>query len=207
MRIVAISDTHAKHRAIPEVPDGDVLVHAGDLTSVGEIEHVFDFNAWLGELPHPHKIVIAGNHDFPFERAPASVEPLLTNCVYLRDSAVVVEGMTFYGSPWQPAFMDWAFNLERGEELRRKWSLIPEGTDVLVTHGPPAGHGDETVRGDAAGCEDLMDAVLRVRPRLHVFGHIHEGAGVTEQAGIRFANASSVTERYEPTNAAIVVDL
>ena len=207
MRIVAISDTHARHRAIPDVPAGDVLVHAGDLTSVGKPEHVQEFNTWLGELPHPHKVVIAGNHDFPFERAPASVEPLLTNCVYLRDSAIVIEGVTFYGSPWQPAFMDWAFNPERGEELRKKWELIPDGTDVLITHGPPAGHGDTTTRGACVGCVDLMEAVLRVKPRLHIFGHIHEGAGVTEADGTRFANASSVTERYEPTNPAIVIDL
>lgn len=207
MRIVAISDTHARHRAIPEVPEGDVLVHAGDMTSVGEPEHVIEFNAWLGELPHAHKIVIAGNHDFPFERAPASVEPLLTNCVYLRDSAVVIEGMTFYGSPWQPAFMDWAFNLERGSELRAKWDLIPDGTDVLVTHGPPAGHGDTTVRGEAVGCADLMDAVRRVRPKVHIFGHIHEGAGETEEDGTRFVNASSVTDRYKPSNPAIVIDI
>jgi len=207
MRIVAISDTHARHRAIPAVPDGDVLVHAGDMTSVGEPEHVQDLNAWFGELPHPTKIIIAGNHDFPFERAPASVEPFLSNCIYLRDSAVVVDGLTFYGSPWQPAFMDWAFNLERGPELREKWDFIPDGTDVLITHGPPAGHCDMTTGGQAVGCADLMDAVRRVKPRLHVFGHIHEGAGVTEEGGTTFVNASSVTDRYKPTNPAIVIDL
>jgi len=207
VRIVAISDTHAQHRAIPDVPAGDVLVHAGDMTSVGKPEHVKEFNAWLGDLPHAHKVVIAGNHDFPFERAPASVEPLLTNCVYLRDSSVVIEGVTFYGSPWQPAFMDWAFNLERGDALRAKWDLIPEGTDVLITHGPPAGHGDMTTRGIGVGCADLMNAVLRVRPKIHIFGHIHEGAGLTEAGGTTFINASSVTERYEPVNSAIVVDL
>ncbi|MCD4691221.1 hypothetical protein K8S17_07150 [bacterium] len=119
----------------------------------------------------------------------------------------MVGGVTFYGSPWQPSFMDWAFNLERGPELRAKWDLIPDGVDVLITHGPPADHGDMTVRGPAVGCVDLLDAVRRTRPRLHIFGHIHEGAGVTESDGITFANASSVTARYEPVNPAVVVDL
>ena len=95
-------------------------------------------------MPHPDKIVIAGNHDFCFERDPRHCVRLLTNAVYLQDSAVVVRGLKFCGSPWQPWFCDWAFNLRRGQPLREKWDLIPSDTDVLITHGPPQGINDFT---------------------------------------------------------------
>ena len=134
------------------------------------------------------------------------VDPVswLSNATYLMDEAVTVEGIRFWGSPWQPWFFDWAFNLQRGAEIRAKWDLIPLQTDVLVTHGPPVGHGDLTSRGDAAGCEDLMEVVRHVRPRLHIFGHIHEGYGVTEEDGIAFFNASSCNLGDNPVNPPLV---
>ena len=108
----------------------------------------------------------------------------------------------------EPAFNDWAFNLPRGEPLREKWALIPAGTDVLVTHGPPRGHGDRVAfGGEHVGCEDLLSAVERLAPRLHVFGHIHEGAGVTRNAATTFVNAASCDLFYEPTQPPILFDL
>ena len=112
-----------------------------------------------------------------------------------------------WGSPWQPWFYDWAFNLQRGPEIRAKWDRIPAGVDVLVTHGPPAGILDRVVDGRSVGCADLLDAVRRVRPLLHVFGHIHEAYGEVERDGTRFVNASTCTVRYAPVNAPVVVDL
>ena len=106
--IVAISDTHGQHRSL-DIPDGDILIHAGDLTNGGEIDQVEDFNNFLGTLPHQDKVVIAGNHDFCFERQPKRSEALLTNCIYLKDREATVQGIRFYGSPWQPWFYDWAF--------------------------------------------------------------------------------------------------
>src|SRR6185369_13852794 len=103
------------------------------------------FDAWLGTLPHREKVVIAGNHDFLFEQRPAEARALITNAVYLEDEAYEAGGLKIWGSPWQPWFFDWAFNLRRGEALARKWALIPPGTDLLVTHGPPMGIGDEVV--------------------------------------------------------------
>jgi len=201
--IVAISDTHGLHEAL-EVPPGDILVHAGDITNMGEIEGVATFNEWLGSLPHSHKIVIAGNHDFCFERNREASEPLLTNCIYLHDTAVTVMGIRFWGSPWQPWFCDWAFNLQRGEEIRQKWNLIPDDTDVLITHGPPHGHGDRTDSGDLVGCRDLLEAVERIRPRLHVFGHIHEGYGVSSNDHTTMVNASNCDFSYEPVNPPVI---
>ena len=206
VRLICLSDTHGLHDKIV-VPDGDILIHAGDLTSMGTPDQVRSFDRFLAKLPHRHKIVIAGNHDFIFEREPARARALLHGCTYLEDEATEAAGLRFYGSPWQPWFFDWAFNLPRGEALAKKWAAIPAGTDVLVTHGPPLGHGDVNTGGEAVGCADLAAAVARVRPRVHVFGHIHEGYGVTEVHGTRMINASICDVGYRPVNAPVVVDL
>ena len=205
MRIVCLSDTHGFHVGL-DVPDGDLLLHAGDATKHGSLEEVAAFNGFLGTLPHPHKVVIAGNHDWAFEKEPVLARDLITNACYLEDEEAVVAGVRIWGSPWQPWFYDWAFNLERGPALREKWDLIPTGTDVLLTHGPPLGHGDRTTSGHPEGCADLLEAIRRVRPRLHVFGHIHEGYGQTREGDTLCVNASTCTVAYRPTNPPVVVD-
>ncbi len=194
------------HRRV-RVPDGDVVIHAGDFCGQGTREQVRDLAGFFQALPHRHKVVIPGNHDRCLE-LDLELGPLMfKGCHYLLDSGVTIEGLRFWGSPWQPWFMDWAFNLPRGAALRERWALIPEGTDVLITHGPPFGVLDWTARGERVGCEELLAAVQRVKPKLHVFGHIHEGYGEHEQDGTRFVNASICTEAYKPTNAPIVVDV
>jgi predicted phosphodiesterase len=206
MRIVCLSDTHDLHRDL-DVPEGDLLLHAGDSTMLGTPQQIESFDAWLATQPHRHKVVIAGNHDWGFQRTPARARGLLRHATYLEDEAVTVDGLRIWGSPWQPWFYDWAFNLQRGAEIAAKWALIPAGIDVLVTHGPPLGILDRTSRGDEAGCADLLAAVQRVRPRLHVFGHIHEAYGTVLRDGTRFVNASNCTERYRPVQKPIVVDV
>jgi hypothetical protein len=190
MRIVCISDTHARHH-LTVVPDGDILEHAGDITRHGSLEDVESFDRWLGTLPHRHKVVICGNHDFCFQEQPQRARALLTNAIYLEDSGCEIEGLAFYGSPWQPWFGGWAFNLPRGEELARVWARIPDRVDVLITHGPPEGILDRTSRGDSAGCRDLYLRVMAVKPRLHVFGHIPEAAGRVDIDDTIFVNAST----------------
>ena len=180
------------------MPDGDLLVHAGDLTRKGELDTLEDLDRWLGGLPHRHKVVICGNHDFCFQEKPAEARRRITNAVYLEDGAATLGGLTVYGSPWQPWFGGWAFNLHPGPELAAVWAKVPAGTDVLITHGPPAGVLDRTFRGDLVGCRDLFDRVMEVRPRLHVFGHIHEAAGRLDIDGITFVNASVYAERGGP---------
>jgi predicted phosphohydrolase len=206
MRIVCLSDTHDLHDQL-QVPDGDLLLHAGDATMRGSEAQIRAFDRWLATLPHRHKVVIAGNHDWAFERTPAAARSWLRAATYLEDSEVTVDGVRIWGSPWQPWFYDWAFNLERGPAIAAKWDRIPAGIDVLVTHGPPAGILDRTDQGDAVGCADLLAAVRRVRPKLHVFGHIHEAYGTLEQDGVRFVNASNCSVRYRPVQPPIVVDL
>jgi len=205
MRLVLLSDTHDLHDRIV-VPDGDVLIHAGDSTGRGTPEQLAEFAAFFRAQPHAHKIVIAGNHDFGLERQPGLGAELFGDA-YLCDAEANVAGLRIWGSPWQPWFYDWAFNLRRGAPLREKWALIPEGIDVLVTHGPPHGILDRTIRGDPVGCEELRLAVERVRPRLHVFGHIHEAYGTMHDGTTLFVNASTCTLVYSPDNEPVVVDL
>jgi Icc-related predicted phosphoesterase len=206
MRCVVLSDTHGLHDHV-DVPDGDVLIHAGDLTNRGDLEDVARFDAFLAGLPHRHKIVVAGNHDFCFENRRQEARQLLRHAVYLEDEALTLDGVRFWGSPWQPWFYDWAFNLERGPEIRAKWDLIPAGTDVLITHGPPLGHGDLTSRGERAGCADLFDRVGELRPKYHLFGHIHEGYGVTRDGDTTFVNASICDLGYRPVQAPVVIEV
>lgn len=211
-RIVAISDTHSRHQNFGPLPDGDILIHAGDATVQGKFDEVIEFNRWFGTLPYKHKIFVAGNHDFLFEKSPEMGRALMSNVTYLQDSFTIVEGLKIYGSPWQPRFYDWAFNLDRGQDIARKWAMIPEDTDVLVTHGPPHGILDMvsdrwTGRAEAVGCEELLPVVQRIRPRVHIFGHIHASYGQLVQDGIRFVNASSCDESYKIAYAPIVIDL
>lgn len=214
MRIIALSDTH-NHHAQLAVPDGDVLVHAGDFTGIGTAAQVEDFANWWEAQPHRDKVLVAGNHDFLFEQARPEDEATLARMrdgidrsVYLQDAGVEIGGVTFYGSPWQPWFHDWAFNLPRGVALDEKWQQIPEGIDVLVTHGPPHGVLDTALDGRSCGCEELLRHVReRVRPRVHVFGHIHEGYGAVELDGARFFNAAVCDVRNRPVNPITVIDL
>ena len=207
MQIVAISDTHGSHREL-KLPKGDMLIHAGDMC-VGrhfETKTVSDFNNWMGEQDFEYKICIAGNHDYPFEEQGREAQALMTKCIYLEDDFVIFGGLKIYGSPWQPRFNDWAFNLNRGAEIKRKWDLITDDVDVLITHGPPYMTLDMSKGGDYCGCQDLLDAIARVKPKLHIFGHIHEGYGIVE-GPTTFINASSLDADYELTNDPIVVDV
>lgn len=206
MRFVALSDTHGFHPRI-EVPDGDVLLHAGDCTNQGRLHELEDFNRFLEGLPHTHKVVIAGNHDFCFERQPEESAQILTAATYLLDGAVEIEGIKIYGSPWQPEFFDWAFNLPRGPELARKWAAIPGDTDILMTHGPPQGILDETSAGDAVGCADLLERLADLSVKVHLFGHIHEGYGEEVRGGTRYLNASILDHIKRRLNRPWVFDL
>ena len=210
MKLVCISDTHSLHRRIPNVPDGDVLIHAGDCLGAGTLDNVLDLNDWLGSLPHEHKIVIAGNHDWVFQETPSLARETLTNATYLEDSGVEIGGLHFWGSPWTPTFMDWAFMRDRGQPLHEKWRLIPDKTDVLITHGPPKNIGDEVSLGFRcfnAGCIDLLHRIDQLSLKAHVCGHIHEGYGEYMRGASRLVNASTCTERYEPTNTPLVLDI
>jgi len=192
LRFVMFADTHTDHKGLI-VPDGDILIFAGDMCSYGHRKEARKFIRWFEDLPHAHKIIIAGNHDCPFEEYPDFAETYIHSAIYLQDSSTTIEGIKFYGSPWQPEFMEWSFNLPRGKALKEKWDMIPNATDVLITHGPPADTLD-SVRGDniPLGCVDLKHALERVRPDLHVFGHIHSAYGIRRRWNTTYVNCSLV---------------
>jgi len=202
--IVCISDTHGLHRKMTEpVPEGDILLYSGDLTNNGELFQLKDFNDWIGDLPHQHKLVIVGNHDRSFEDfRRAEARSLLTKCTYLEDQEVIIDGIKFYGSPWQPWFYDWAFNKQRGPDIKKYWDAIPEDVDVLITHGPVMGILDEVERppGEHVGCQDLKNRVAELKNlQLHVCGHIHCANGKKKVGNVTYINASICTEQYNPT--------
>lgn len=210
IRFVCISDTHSAHDQLTEhLPPGDVLLHAGDFTLRGDREEIKRFAQWIGKLPYVRKIVIAGNHDLPFDAefceetskdAQSDAETLLAKeggdtVTYLRDSEVEIYGVRIYGSPWQPEFGNWAFMRRRGQALAEKWAAIPSGVDVLMVHGPPLGRGDACKSGNRAGCADLLKTIQsRVKPVFFVSGHIHESAGISFDGTTHYINAASVDE-------------
>jgi predicted phosphohydrolase len=206
MRIVALSDTHGMHELV-QVPGGDLLIFAGDCSSQGREPEIQAFLQWFAAQPHPHKVMIAGNHDFLFEKNPDKALAMIPPGIhYLNDSGLTIEGLKIWGSPISPRFFNWAFNRERGEAIARHWRLIPDETDILITHGPPAGILDRTVRGHETGCKDLLQHIKRVRPELHIFGHIHEEYGIIRKDGTCFVNASNADVRYRIRNAPIVIE-
>lgn len=203
-RIVAIADTHLYHDDLPALPDGDILIHAGDLLQRGDLDELERGFEWLERLPHQHKILVAGNHDVCFEKTPERARAMIPEgIIYLQDEETTLLGLRIYGSPWQPAYNEWGFNLPRGEQLAEKWALIPSGIDILVTHGPPKGYGDREFVPGRGGCEDLLAALDRVRPRLHLYGHIHHAGGCWARAGSVLANVTT----WESERPASVFDI
>ncbi|MBI3408266.1 MAG: metallophosphatase domain-containing protein [Planctomycetes bacterium] len=211
-KIVAVSDLHGY---LPDnVPPCDLLLLAGDLTPVENHDPVFqaswlqqEFRRWLEKQPARKIIGIAGNHDFVFERMPFLV-PRDLPWTYLQDSGTQWEGIKIWGTPWQPWFFDWAFNGDP-ERLKRQWSLIPDDTDLLVVHGPPRGYGDGVPeRGGLrpAGCPHLLERIRAVRPRLVVFGHIHEGRGQWQLGPTTLANVTLLDAAYRPVHEPWVFD-
>jgi Icc-related predicted phosphoesterase len=187
--IVLLADTHQLHREV-EVPDGDILIHAGDFTMFSQsMNAITDFNTWLGELPHRHKILTFGNHEFFAEMDP-SKRSMLTNAVVLINEGTEIEGLRIWGSPVTPLYGG-AFGRSSAEDRRQLYAQIPEDTDILVTHGPPFGILDSAPHsGLHSGCRELLDAVTRVRPKLHVFGHVHGAHGILRNNPTTFVNAA-----------------
>ena len=223
MKITFISDTHNKHNQVTSsLPGGDLLVHTGDISSMGYQHEIQQFLKWFNKLDnYTHKIFIAGNHDWGFQNNVEKVKDLLTdyqNVDYLEDDWIIVgdndphdvnvKTAKIYGSPWQPEFYNWAFNLPRnGEELKAKWDMIPMDTDILLTHGPAWGHLDTIVgQTENLGCELLSQRIEAIRPKIHVCGHIHTGYGYKFDGQTHFFNASVLNERYDFTQKPMTVD-
>ena len=208
--ITCISDTHTFHGKLGFLDAGDILIHAGDVSSQGHPQDYAKFAYWFGEQDFEHKVVIAGNHDITLETHPAATEHFFDKVHYLMESSVEVAGLQVYGTPWSPWFHGdiWSFNVHLGEDARARWACIPEDTDILVVHGPPYGYGDRCYDGREVGCPDLLKRIEEIQPKLVVSGHIHEGYGVYETPwGTKIVNASVLDQNYRLSNAPIRVEL
>ena len=220
MVITFISDTHTKHRYCEDdLPGGDLLIHAGDIMNSGYDENdIWEFLEWFNKREqYKGHVFIAGNHDRYFENKPNETKNILREypyLTYLQDNSLLYvnedtnDACSIYGSPHQPEFHKWAFNLPRnGEELQNKWNNIPKDIDILITHGPAWGHLDIVPYGYlSVGCELLRECVDVIKPKIHVFGHVHSGYGYKFHNGTHFFNASVLDERYSYSNKPITID-
>lgn len=202
MKITFISDTHNKHKQITHaLVGGDVLIHAGDLSSMGYEHEIAEFCHWFDEIDnYDHKIFIAGNHDWGFQTNVENAMEIVNSyktITYLQDDWVEIDGVKIYGSPWQPRFYDWAFNADRGADIQQHWNKIPLDTDILITHGPAYGFVDRVIgRDEYLGCSDLQVTIQDIKPKIHVCGHIHTGYGYMNNEHTHFFNAAVLNESY-----------
>jgi len=221
MKIIAISDTHEQEKNIV-LPEGDMLIHAGDWTYKGSAYAVDNFFSWFSSQPHKFKVCIAGNHELSLDPNHYNRNNILKiikkytdadpNLHYLEDSGVNIEGINIYGSPASPWFHSWAWNYHRGEAIAEVWKKIPSSTNLLITHGPIMNVLDGAPRGidsvEHVGCKDLADRIVELPElKVHVFGHIHAGYGIQQIANVKFVNASCCTEKYEPINPPLVIEV
>lgn len=213
MIIDCISDLHGSY---PKLDGGDLLIVAGDLTARDEPKQHMDFLWWLADQDYRKVVLIAGNHDRFYQKHLNKIEFATYGVTYLQDSGCDFDGLKIYGSPWTPEFRNWHFMLPRGSyDLMQKWDLIPSDTDILITHGPSYGLLDSVcdmpTKYDRVGCELLREAVERIKPKLHVFGHIHHSYGqmVLKHEGPNtiLVNAAHCDEDYKPVNMPIRIEL
>lgn len=215
MRIIAIADQHG---FLPDIPACDLLLIAGDVCPVSDhtlpaqLQFLAEpFRRWLDAVPATHVVATWGNHDFIGQESPDLVPRMRWNM--LVDRAITIGGYRIYGTPWQPVFMDWAFNLTE-PQLEKKWSMIDPKTEILVCHGPPRGYGDNALRSnrpdELVGSPSLLKRIEQVRPHLVVYGHIHNGRGRWELPGepaVTLANVAVLNERYNLVQSPMVFDL
>ena len=216
MKALIISDTHGMHkyweRLFPMPDNIDMIIHGGDLTNVGAIHEMNHFMYWFKNLDIEHKIMIAGNHDLGLDNynryAMLDMIQGIDGLHYLEDSGVEIEGIKFWGSPVTPPFMNWSF-MREPEDIVNHWDMTPNDTDILITHGPAQGILDWVDYGGqgSVGCPELLEAIERVKPKYHIFGHIHEMYGIREVGETTHICASILDGRYHPTRPGHIIEL
>jgi len=216
-KVVFVSDTHGYHRDEHLIiPDGDLLIHCGDLTMGGEHSVMFDCNTWFGELQDQFQdiVVIGGNHDINLGNGDMLGFKLFTNAIYLESSSVKINDRIIWGcadTPWQHEYIANYFTFGKTRD-KMGWKGMPKDADILVTHCPPYGFGDLLSEHSSdpnvnIGDRKLLDLIMKYKPTINSFGHIHEGYGVYEEKDTTFINASVVDERYNIKNEPVVMYL
>lgn len=216
LKIVSISDTHEKHRQLI-IPECDILIHSGDCTNRGSLLKLYDFCTWIAQQPARHKVLVYGNHELGFssgsKRQEAVDTPKQFGINYLENSEIVIDGIKIYGSPITPFYFDWEWNVNRGSEIAKVWSQIPNDTNILITHGPPHGildlvEEDFCETDQHQGCEELRKKVDQLSNlKLHVFGHLHGNNQLIELNNKIFINAAMVDDKHRIIREPVVIDL
>ncbi len=206
MKFVTISDTHGKHRGLT-LPEGDVIIHSGDFCHYGSDDDMHDFLKWYKELEFEIKILIGGNHDFFAAEQSERFKGILPEGItYLNDSGTTIKGINVWGSPVQPDLIGWAFGKERGAEMKIHWDLIPDNTDILITHTPPFGILDKSRSGKPIGCEELSKKLKDLQVKYHIFGHVHASYGEYKDEKTQFINASNINSAKGLVNEPITFE-
>ncbi len=206
MKIICISDTHNRYQELDDkIPDGDILIHAGDLVNHGTVEEIQQFVNWYSKLPHRYKIFVGGNHDGALEHSRELIQ-IPKNLIYLENELVEIEGLRIWGSPVSPPYRSFGFMWDE-ERRYANYQLIPDNCDIIINHSPPFGILDKVEEGKHVGCEILAKRLSELNPQLVVFGHIHEGYGQLKLGNTTYVNASIMTRRYQATNLPICIEL
>jgi len=181
MKVWHISDTHCNQDQLV-IPSGiDMVIHSGDASNYRDTcrneSELRSFIDWFAALPIPTKIFVPGNHDTSLEKGLVTrdlIEGLGIRLLINEETSV--DGLRIWGSPFTPRYGDWSYMKDRGT-INRIWDNIPEGLDILVTHGPPYGVLDATYdhhnKVALVGCSALRKRVTKVTPRFMLFGHVH----------------------------------
>lgn len=214
LKIVAISDVHCRWNKLI-IPKCDILISSGDYSYHGEKHVVKDFHTWLNKQPAEHIISVQGNHETwvekNFEEAKTVATEACPRVHFMDEGLVEIEGLKIWCSAITPWFYSWAWNRHRGPNIEKHWALIPDDTDILITHGPPKDilDGvpwiDGTIK-ETVGCEELRDRIAKVHPAIHIFGHIHHGHGEHHEKYTSYYNASICDEQYKPINPITVIE-
>jgi Icc-related predicted phosphoesterase len=203
MKIICISDTHNLHEELI-LPEGDCIIHAGDFTEAGTKKESLNFLEWYSKTPYKHKILIAGNHDFYFEKKAHKIHEIIPASIhYLQDSGITLENINFWGSPYVPGDSSWAFTKDRGKQMSRHWEKIPVNTNILITHSPPFGILDELDNKTLVGCKNLRGKLTELKISHHIFGHIHNDYGRVKTGSTEFMNSSSLDTSHRIINQPI----
>ena len=212
MRLIAMSDTHGRHADL-KVPDGDLLIHAGDFCTRGNVYEYWDFLGWFRRLPHKHKLVVPGNHDIYVEKHESLCKTELHPARLCSFDEVNILGLKIVCNSWTNEIYPnspWSYTHARGAGFHI-WNNQPK-CDILVTHGPPLGILDSVLNYEEdeepnVGDGHLLQYVLENSPKVHIFGHIHESAGQCEKYGVRFFNVSVCNLNYAAMNPITVIDI
>lgn len=197
MKVLHLSDTHGKHHLLHNLPPADMLIHSGDVSFAGSQNEIREFITWFGALPYRYKIFIAGNHDnCLFDE---NIERLPDKCFCLCNSGITIEDVKFYGVPM---FMEDVFS----DNYDKKIQEIPKGTDVLITHQPPHGILDSSANCNY-GNRNLLKKVLGIKPRYHLFGHIHDAYGTHRDSHTTFVNAAVLDPQYQLVNKPVLLEV